>query len=79
MDSFIEINNAEQALEDGAETKVLTPEEEAKLLNRREAFRADTGTTANCRITVIAAEGIKPGVHASVAQNILTLDDLLDS
>ena len=57
----------------------ITAEEEAKLLNRREAFRADTGTTANCRITVIAAEGIKPGVHASVAQNILTLDDLLDS
>ena len=57
----------------------ITAEEEAKLLNRREAFRADTGTTANCRITVIAAEGIKPGVHASVAQNMLTLDDLLDS
>ena len=33
VDSFIEKNNAEQALEDGAETKVLTPEEEAKLLD----------------------------------------------
>ena len=57
----------------------ITADEEVKLLNRREAFRADTGTSANCRITVIAAAGIKPGVHASVAQNILTLDDLLDS
>ena len=28
---------------------------------------------------IIAAEGIKPGVHASVAQNTLTLDDLVDS
>ena len=57
----------------------ITAEEEMKLLNRREAFRKDTGTSSNCRITVIAAEGIKPGAHASVAQNTLTLDDLLDS
>ena len=56
----------------------ITAEEEAKLLNRREAFRADTGTSANCRITIIATEGIKPGVHSAVAQNTLTLDDLLD-
>ena len=57
----------------------ITAEEEAKLLNRREAFFADTGTSANCRITLIAAEGIKPGVHAAVVQNTLTLDDLLGS
>ena len=57
----------------------ITAEEEAKLLNRREAFVADTGTTANCRITVISAAGIKPGAHAWVAQNSLTLDDLLES
>jgi len=57
----------------------ITADEEVKLLNRREAFRADTGTSANCRITVIAAAGIKTGVHASVAQNTLTLDDLLNS
>ena len=55
----------------------ITAEEEAKLLNRREAFRADTGTSANCRITIIAVAGIKPGVHAAVAQNTLTLEDLL--
>ena len=58
---------------------VITADEESKLLNRREAFRADTGTSANCRITVISAAGIKPGAHAGVAQNILTLDDLLES
>lgn len=57
----------------------VTAEEERKLLNRREAFRADTGTSANCRITIIAAEGIKSGIHAAVAQNTLTLDDLLES
>ncbi len=57
----------------------ITAEEEEKLLNRREAFRADTATTANCRITVIAASGIKPGVHAGVAQNVLTIDDLFES
>ena len=57
----------------------ITAEEEAKLLNRREAFRSDTGTTANCRITVIAAEGIKRGLHSAVAQNVLTLEDLLIS
>lgn len=57
----------------------ITAEDEMKLLNRREAFRKDTGTTSNCRITVIAAEGIKPGAHAAVAQNVLMLDDLLDS
>ena len=57
----------------------ITAEEETKLLNRREAFRAETGTSANCRITVIASAGIKPGVHAGVAQNVLTLDDLLES
>jgi hypothetical protein len=57
----------------------ITAEEEAKLLNRREAFLADTGTTANCRITVISTAGIKPGVHAGVAQNTLTLDDLLEA
>lgn len=57
----------------------ITAEEEKKLLNRREAFRADTGTSANCRITVIAAEGLKPGRHSAVAQNILTLEDLLAS
>ncbi len=39
----------------------------------------DLWRSAVCRITVIAAEGIKPGAHASVAQNTLTLDDLLDS
>ena len=55
----------------------ITAEEERKLLNRREAFRADTGTSANCRITIIAAEGVKPGTHAGVAQNMLTFDDLL--
>ena len=38
-----------------------------------------SGTTANCRITAIAVEGIKPGMHASVAQNILTLDDFIVS
>ena len=57
----------------------ITAEEETRLLNRREAFRRDTGTSANCRITIIAAAGVKPGAHAAVAQNILTLDDLLDS
>lgn len=57
----------------------ITAEEEAKLLNRREAFIADTETKANCRITVIAAEGVKPGAHAAVAQNVLTLEDILDS
>ena len=57
----------------------ITAAEEEKLLNRREAFRADTGTTANCRITIIAAEGIKPGAHSAVAQNTLSLDDLLIS
>ena len=55
----------------------ITAEEEAKLLNRREAFRADTGTSANCRITIIASEGVKQGAHSGVAQNTLTLDDLL--
>ena len=57
----------------------ITAEEESILLNQHEAFRAKIGTTANCRITVIAAAGIKPGVHAGVAQNVLTLDDLLES
>ena len=57
----------------------ITAEEEAKLLNRREAFRKDTGTSANCRITIIAAEGIKLGAHSGVAQNTLTIDDLLES
>ena len=46
---------------------------------RREAFRRETGTKVNCRITIIAAEGIKPGLHSAVAQNTLTLDDLLAS
>ena len=55
----------------------ITAAEEAKLLNRREAFRKETGTSSNCRITIIAVEGIKPGAHAAVAQNALTLDDLL--
>ncbi len=57
----------------------ITAEEEAKLLNRREAFRKDTGTSANCRITIIAAEGIKQSAHAGVAQNALTIADILDS
>ena len=57
----------------------ITAEEESKLLNRREAFRKDTGTSANCRITIIAAEGVKQGAHAGVAQNALTINDLLDS
>jgi hypothetical protein len=56
----------------------ISAEEESKLLNRREAFRTDTGTSANCRITIIAAEGVKPGVHSGVAQNTLSIDDLLD-
>lgn len=56
----------------------ITAEEETKLLNRREAFRTDTGTSANCRITIIAAEGVKPSAHSGVAQNILSIDDLLD-
>ena len=55
----------------------ISADEEAKLLNRREAFRKETGTSSNCCITMIAAEGIKPGLHSSVVQNTLTLDDLL--
>lgn len=57
----------------------ITAEEEAKLLNRREAFRVDTGTTANCRITMIAAEGIKRGIHSAAVQNVLTLADLMEA
>ena len=48
-------------------------------LDRSRFSASDTGTSANCRITVISAAGIKPGAHAGVAQNVLTLDDLLES
>ena len=56
----------------------IEPGETPDACNRREAFRADTGTSANCRITIIAAEGVKPGAHSGVAQNTLSIDDLLD-
>ena len=42
-------------------------------------WKTSFGISEHKPITSISAEVIKPGAHASVAQNTLTLDDLLDS
>ncbi len=54
----------------------ITLDEADKANNRRERFLAETGYTGTCKLTLVASNGAKPGIHRGIFQNILTLDDL---
>lgn len=46
------------------------------LVERRELFRQVTKTTKTLRLTFVTPFGIKPGLHASAANSVVTLDEL---
>lgn len=55
---------------------VLTKEYAEWLRQRRDLFKEDTHTNKTLRLTMVSSYGIAKGKHASVAQSIVTMDDL---
>lgn len=54
----------------------MTAEYEAKLLNKLESFREETGTKNALKLVLICAEGIAGSAHTEHISRVLTLDDL---
>lgn len=56
----------------------LTGDEERKLRNRLTSFVTETGIKHTPWITLITTEGLKPGIHNSSIQNVITLNQLFE-
>lgn len=47
-----------------------------RLRCKRETFIRETGTRKAVHLTLVAPQGVKPGMHSGVFQSVVTLDDL---
>ena len=61
------------------EPYAITKEYEAKLRERMAIFREETKTRKTLLTTFVTTFGIKPGVHAGIVQQQVTLDELFDN
>ena len=53
-------------------------EEEAKLRNRRTAFKSDTDTKKTIHTTLITTYGLRNNSHSGIAQSVVTMNDLFN-
>jgi hypothetical protein len=54
----------------------LTEDEECKILNRRESFVMETGTTKAIHLTLITTRGLTKNSHSDIFQNLVVADAL---
>jgi hypothetical protein len=54
----------------------VTEDEECKILNRRESFVMETGTTKAIHLTLITTRGLAQNAHADIFQNLVLADAL---
>jgi hypothetical protein len=55
---------------------ILTEDEEIKILNRRDSFVLETGTTKAIHLTLITTRGLTKNSHSDIFQNLVVADAL---
>jgi len=60
------------------EPYIITKDYEAKLRERMAIFREETNTRKTLLNTFVTTFGVRPGVHAGIVQQQVTLDELFE-